>query len=251
MKQASNPLLRLINQGSLVSQILIGMLLGILLAYLAPSVAISAGLLGSLFVGALKAVAPVLVFILVTAAIAGHRKGQQTRMRPLILLYMFGTLCAAGVAVGASFLFPSSLKLVAGQTGLTPPGGIAEILGNLLSNLVSNPVKAIGDANYIGILAWAVALGLCLRQASEQTRNVIQDLANAVSAIVKGVIRCAPLGILGLVASTLAQSGFDTLLGYGQLLAVLLGSMLFIALVVNPLIVLWMTRQNPYRNNFV
>lgn len=241
----ASPIQRLLNL-SLVSQIIIGLILGLLLAYFAPAAAQASSLLGTLFVGALKAVAPILVFILVLAAVTGHQQGTQTRMRPLLLLYVFGTFSAALVAVLASFAFPTSLKLVAGASQITPPGQITEVLGNLLFNLVSNPIKALADANYIGILAWALALGLPLRHASEATRNLIQELAGAVSTLVRAVIRCAPLGILGLVAGTLAESGFGALLGYAQLLVVLLGCMLFIALVVNPLIVFGVTRQNPY-----
>ncbi|MCS3456118.1 serine/threonine transporter SstT [Aeromonas rivuli] len=241
-----HPLLRLINRTSLVSQILIGLIVGIVLALLAPEWAKSAGLLGNLFVGALKAVAPILVFVLVTASITGHKQGQKTNIRPLLGLYLFGTFAAALVAVLASFMFPSSLHLVANTADVTPPGGIIEVLQTLLFNVVSNPVKALMEANYIGILAWAIALGIVLRHASESTKVLVSDLSDGVSIIVKAVIRCAPLGILGLVASTLAETGFEALLGYAHLLMVLIGSMLFIAFVVNPLIVFWKIKRNPY-----
>jgi serine/threonine transporter len=246
MKPSTNPLVRFIKNSSLVSQILVGLVLGCLLAWLAPSQAKLAGLLGSLFVGALKAVAPVLVFILVTAAISGHKHGQKTSIRPLLVLYLFGTFCAALVAVMASFAFPSELQLVSNTQEITPPGGIGDVLGTLLFNVVSNPVKALMDANYIGILAWAVALGLALRHASDSSKALLTDLSHSVSCIVKWVIRCAPLGIFGLVASTLAESGFSALMGYAHLLIVLLGCMLFVALVVNPLIVYWKLKRNPY-----
>jgi serine/threonine transporter len=241
-----HPLLRLINRTSLVSQILIGLIVGIVLALLAPEWAKSAGLLGNLFVGALKAVAPILVFVLVAASITGHKQGQKTNIRPLLGLYLFGTFAAALVAVLASFMFPSSLHLVANTADVTPPGGIIEVLQTLLFNVVSNPVKALMEANYIGILAWAIALGIVLRHASESTKVLVSDLSDGVSIIVKAVIRCAPLGILGLVASTLAETGFEALLGYAHLLMVLIGSMLFIAFVVNPLIVFWKIKRNPY-----
>ncbi|MCS3459191.1 MULTISPECIES: serine/threonine transporter SstT [Aeromonas] len=241
-----HPLLRLINRTSLVSQILIGLIVGIVLALLAPEWAKSAGLLGNLFVGALKAVAPILVFVLVAASITGHKQGQKTNIRPLLGLYLFGTFAAALVAVLASFMFPSSLHLVANTADVTPPGGIIEVLQTLLFNVVSNPVKALMEANYIGILAWAIALGIVLRHANESTKVLVSDLSDGVSIIVKAVIRCAPLGILGLVASTLAETGFEALLGYAHLLMVLIGSMLFIAFVVNPLIVFWKIKRNPY-----
>lgn len=241
-----HPLLRLVNNTSLISQILVGLVFGILLALFAPEWAKAAGLLGSLFVGALKAVAPLLVFVLVMAAIIGHKQGQQTNIRPLLVLYLFGTFSAAMVAVLASFLFPSNLHLVANTAEITPPGGITEVLQTLLFNVVTNPVKALIDANYIGILAWAIGLGIVMRHASESTKMLIIDLSQGVSTIVKFVIRCAPLGILGLVSSTLAETGFDALFGYAHLLAVLIGSMLFIAFVVNPLIVFWKIKRNPY-----
>ena len=246
MKPSTNPLIRLLQQTSLVSQIVVGLVLGCLLAWIAPAQAQLAGLLGSLFVGALKAVAPVLVFILVAASIASHQHGQKTSIRPLLILYLFGTFCAAVVGVVASFVFPSELQLATNTADITPPGGISEVLGTLLFSVVSNPIKALMEANYIGILAWAIGLGLALRHANAGTKELIQDLSLAVSSIVKWVIRCAPLGIFGLVASTLAESGFSALLGYAHLLVVLLGCMLFVAFVVNPLIVYWKLKRNPY-----
>ncbi|MCE9955691.1 serine/threonine transporter SstT, partial [Aeromonas rivipollensis] len=241
-----HPLIKLVNSTSLVSQILVGLVFGILLAMFMPEWAKAAGLLGSLFVGALKAVAPLLVFVLVMSAIIGHKQGQKTNMKPILLLYVLGTFLAAVVAVMASFLFPSNLHLVASSAEITPPGGITEVLQTLLFNVVTNPVKALLDANYIGILAWAIGLGIAMRHAGDSTKALITDLSHGVSSIVRAVIRCAPLGILGLVASTLAETGFDALFGYAQLLVVLIGCMLFIAFVVNPLIVFWKIKRNPY-----
>jgi serine/threonine transporter len=246
MRQTPPLFVRLINNTSLVTQILIGMVAGILLAQFIPSAAKTAGLMGTLFVGALKAVAPVLVLLLVTDSIAGHKQGQKTSIRPLLILYLFGTFCAAAVAVVASFAFPSVLHLSTQNADIVPPGGITEVLNTLLFSVVANPVKALLEGNYIGILAWAIALGLSLRHAGETTKTVITDLSNAVSSIVHGVIRCAPLGIMGLVASTFAETGFSALLGYAHLLAVLIGCMVFVALVVNPLIVFWKIKRNPY-----
>jgi serine/threonine transporter len=207
---------------------------------------IAIGLLGDLFIAALKAVAPVLVLVLVAAAIAGHEKGQPTHVRPILLLYLISTLAAALVAVVASFLFPTTLVLNAPPVGGEPPGGILGVLKNLLLGAVSNPVKALLEANFIGILTWAIGLGVMLRHAAASTRQMLFDLADAVSSLVKVVIRFAPLGIFGLVGATLAESGLGALLGYGQLLAVMVGCMLFVALVMNPLIVYWKTRRNPY-----
>ncbi|MEZ8437394.1 serine/threonine transporter SstT [Vibrio splendidus] len=235
-----------IARGNLVLQILAGIVFGVVLAMVSPSAAQDAGLLGSLFVGALKAVAPILVFILVAASIANQKKGQHTHMRPIIVLYLIGTFSAALTAVVLSFMFPTTLTLVAGAEGTNPPQGIAEVLHTLLFKLVDNPVSALMNANYIGILAWAIGLGLALHHASATTKAVFEDLSHSVSHIVRFIIRLAPFGIFGLVSTTFATTGFDALASYGQLLAVLLSSMLIIALVVNPLLVFVKTKQNPY-----
>ena len=244
---SGNPILHMMNRVSLVKQIVIGLVLGIALAWLSPQAGVAVGLLGSLFVGALKAVAPVLVFVLVMSAIAQHQKGNEAYVKPIIVLYLIGTFLAALSAVVASFMFPTNIILVpTGGIDVTPPSGIVEVLKTLLMNLVANPVNAIANANYIGILAWALVLGAALRHASEGTRTMIADMADAVSTVVKWVIRFAPLGIFGLVASTIAETGFGALVSYARLLAVLVGCMLFIALVVNPIIVWWKIRSNPY-----
>lgn len=231
---------------SLISQISIGLVLGVALALIAPGATSSVALFGDLFIAALKSVAPVLVFVLVTAAIASHEHGQPTHVRPILMLYVIGTLAAALVAVIASFAFPTTLVLNAPAATGTPPAGILVVLKNLLLSAVTNPFKALMEANFIGILAWAIALGMVLRHANAATRAMLNDLADAVSSIVHVVIRFAPLGIFGLVAATLGDSGLDALLGYGRLLLVIVGSMLFVALVVNPLIVFWKIRKNPY-----
>ncbi|MDO5640132.1 MAG: serine/threonine transporter SstT [Neisseria sp.] len=244
---SGNPIWHAFNRISLVQQIVIGLVLGILLAWISPAAGAAVGLFGALFVGALKAVAPVLVFVLVMSAIAQHQKGNEAYIKPIIVLYLVGTFLAALSAVVASFLFPTEIALVhAGDVEVTPPSGIVEVLKTLLMNLVANPVNAIANANYIGILAWALVLGAALRHASEKTRLVVADLADAVSAVVKWVIRFAPLGIFGLVSATIAETGFGALIGYAKLIAVLVGCMLFIALVVNPAIVWWKIRSNPY-----
>lgn len=239
-------LLRRLAQGSLVKQILIGLILGVLLATVSKPAAVAVGLLGTLFVGALKAVAPVLVLMLVMASIANHQQGQKTSIRPILFLYLLGTFAAALTAVLFSFLFPSTLHLNAAAESITPPSGIVEVLRGLLMSMVSNPIDALLNANYIGILVWAVGLGFALRHGNETTKNLINDMSHAVTFIVKVVIRFAPLGIFGLVASTLATTGFETLWGYAQLLLVLVGCMLLVALVINPLLVFWKIRRNPY-----
>ena len=237
----------------LVTQIAIGLVLGILVGVLVRNTAAAGAvveigaILGSLFVGALKAVAPILVFALVTSAISQHRSGNPTNIRPILVLYLVGTFAAAVVAVGASFMFPSQLLLSGVEAASNEaPTGIGEVMRHLLMNLVSNPIQALANANYIGILAWALVLGTAFRQASEQTRTLINDVAEAISKVVRGVIRFAPLGIFGLVLVTIVKEGFDKLGFYLHLLAVLLGAMLFVALVVNPIIVFTQTRRNPF-----
>ena len=230
----------------LVPLIIIGLILGVLIGWLAPNIGIALGLLGTLFVGALKAVAPILVFILVMATISQHRSGNEVYVKPVLIMYMFGTFLAALTAVGASFLFPTELILVNANIEQVPPANLQEVLTNLLMNLVANPVQAIAEANYIGILAWAIIIGFALRQASDTARAVVSDFSDAISQVVKWVIALAPFGILGLVANTVAETGFAALAGYARILMVLVGCMLFIALVVNPIIVLVKTGKNPF-----
>ncbi len=213
----------------------------------APSAALAVGLLGTVFVSALKAVAPILVLVLVASSIANHRQGQKTHIRPILVLYLFGTLAAAMVAVAASFMFPVTLQLgVPSAAELSPPGGIGEVLRNLLMQIVDNPIHALQAGNYIGILAWAVGLGMALRYAADSTRTALADLSDAVTRLVRAVIQLAPIGIFGLVAETVAATGLETLLDFVRLLVVLLGCMLFVALIANPLIVALVTRGNPY-----
>ena len=237
----------------LVPQIVVGLLLGVLIGWLANGSAWAAQvgsvgeILGGLFVGALKAVAPVLIFVLVMAAVSQSRYGTATNMRPILVLYLLGTFAAALTAVAASFMFPSTLVLSGVDAAdRSAPGGIGSVLRDLLMKLVSNPVQAIAEANYIGILAWALVLGVALRSTDERTRALVADLAAAVSKVVRWIIRFAPVGIFGLVLTTIIVEGFRGIGAYVQLLAVLVGAMLFVALVVNPLIVFSQTRKNPY-----
>lgn len=241
------PLLYWLQRTSLVTQIVMALIAGIAFAFLFPSATPGVALLGTLFISALKAVAPVLVLILVMASISNHRPGDSTLIRPVLWLYVVGTLAAAIVGVFASMLFPSTLVLqTAAATSIAPPGNVQEVLMALVLSAVDNPVNALLKANYIGILVWAVGLGLALRHASEGTRKLLGDLSNAITLIIQGVIRCAPLGIFGLVAATFADAGTAALLGYAHLLTVLVGCMLFVALVVNPLIVFAKIHRNPY-----
>ncbi|MEO2075856.1 MAG: serine/threonine transporter SstT [Bacillus sp. (in: firmicutes)] len=234
------------NQLSLVKQIIVGLIIGIILAVSIPDVAKPVAIFGSLFVGALKAIAPVLVLFLVMSAIAQHKSGQKTNMKTIIVLYLLGTFLAGFIAVIVSFVFPVSLTLGKGAEDVTAPGGVVEVLKTLLLNVVDNPVKAIFNANYIGILAWAVLLGLALKNAADTTKTLIANFSDAVSKLVTWVIRFAPLGIMGLVFDSITANGIESLLSYGKLLAVLIGCMLLVALVVNPIIVFVNIRQNPY-----
>lgn len=203
-------------------------------------------ILGDLFVGGLKAVAPVLVLFLVMSAISKHKTGQKTNMKSVLSLYLVGTFLAGTAAVLASFIFPLSLKLTTGVSDIEPPGGITEVLKNLVFNIVSNPVTALQDGNYIGILTWAILLGIALRHSSEATKNMLSDIAEAVSNLVRIVIRFAPLGVLGLVFSAVSQNGVAIFKDYGKLILLLVGVMVFDAIVINPIIVFIRTRQNPY-----
>lgn len=233
------------NNISLVKRIIMGLILGTILALVVPS-ATPIALLGSLFVGALKAIAPVLVFFLVMAALCQHKEGKKTNMKSIVALYLLGTLIAGMVAVIASFMFPIKLTLVAGAEGVTPPGGVGEVLQTLLMNVVSNPVSSLANANYIGILTWALVFGLALKNSSESTKQVIINISDAVSQAVRWIINLAPFGIMGLVFDTIATAGIESLFSYGQLIVLLVGCMAFVALVVNPILTFIAIRKNPY-----
>lgn len=234
------------NKISLVKRILIGLIIGILLALTIPNVAKPIVIFGSLFVGALKSVAPILVFFLVISAICQHKQGQQTNMKSIIFLYLLGTFLAGLVAVIASFLFPITLTLGSGVSKMAPPGGVVEVLKALLMNVVDNPVMALYNANYIGILSWALIIGIALKNASSSTKTMISNVSDALSQVVKWIINFAPLGIMGLVFDSISTQGIESLLSYGQLIMLLVGCMLFIALIVNPLIAFIGIRKNPY-----
>ncbi len=234
------------NKISLVKRILVGLVIGILLALTIPNIAKPIVIFGSLLVGALKSVAPILVFFLVISAICQHKQGQQTNMKSIIFLYLLGTFLAGLVAVIASFLFPITLTLGSGVSKMAPPGGVIDVLKALLMNVVDNPVMALYNANYIGILSWALIIGLALKNASSSTKIMISNVSDALSQVVKWIINFAPLGIMGLVFDSISTQGIESLLSYGQLIMLLVGCMLFIALVVNPLIAFIGIRKNPY-----
>ena len=241
-------------QGNLVKRIAIGLILGLLVALVNPSIqqtldfnlASNVGVLGQVFVKALRAVAPILIFFLVMAALAKKKVGSKSNMKEIIVLYLLGTFLAAVIAVIASMLFPSEVALAVREDASAAPQSVGEVLLALVLNVVDNPLNAIFKANFIGVLAWSIGLGLALRHASENTKQTVADFAEAISAIVRLIISFAPLGVFGLVAETLSDKGLSALGGYAQLLVVLIGTMLFTAFVINPLLVYWKIRRNPY-----
>ena len=242
-------------QGSLVKRITIGLVLGILLALISPTLepvlngvnlAEKAGFLGKVFVRGLRAVAPILVFVLVIAAIANKKADSKSNMKDVLILYALGTFLASLTAVAVSFMFPTKIALVVGEGSLNPPGNVGEVLGAVLFNALENPISALVNANFIGILSWAVGLGIVFRHASDVTKNVVNDFSEGISKIVYFVIALAPFGVFGLVAETLADKGLGALADYARLLVVLVGAMLFVAFVINPALVFWKIRSNPY-----
>ncbi|MDO4289322.1 MAG: serine/threonine transporter SstT [Eubacterium sp.] len=233
------------NSLSLITRIVIGLVIGAVLGLTVPQVT-GIAVLGDLFVGALRAVAPVLVFVLVISSLSNAKEGGGKNMRVVIVLYMVSTLIGALIAVVGSFLFPQTLILKDAATDVAPPSGVLEVLENLLLNVVANPVDALVNANYIGILTWAVIFGLALKLASDHTKGMLQDVSEAVTKAVHWIIYCAPLGILGLVFDTVSTNGLGIFTDYGKLLLLLVGCMFFTALVTNPLLTFLCTRRNPY-----
>ena len=231
---------------SLVSQIIVAIILACLLATLSPESAKTFGMLGSLFVSALKAVAPILVLVLVTSAIANQKLDSSAELKPIIGLYFLGTLSAAFIAVLLSFAFPTELTLDLAGASANPPQKLTEVLATLAFKVVENPITAIATGNFIAVLAWGLGLGFSLKHASASSKAMVHDLSEAISSIVRMVIRFAPLGIFGLVANTVATTGFSALGEYSHLVVVLISAMLIIALLVNPLIVFIITKKNPY-----
>lgn len=237
----------IINEVALIKQIAVGLLIGIMLAVFVPKAVPVVAIFGDLFVKALKGVAPVLVFFLVMNAMAKKKDNGEANMRPIIILYMIGTFFASLVGVSLSFLFPTTLQLQLADAKVAPPSGIVEVLHNLILSVVDNPVSALLHANYIGILAWAVIFGIAMNLAgSDSTKAVLDDIAKAITLVVKWVIRFAPLGIMGLVATSISDSGLSAIIGYVHLLGVLIGSYFLVALVMNPLIVYMNIHKNPY-----
>lgn len=230
---------------SLVIRILIGLIIGAALGLIVPQ-ATAIGILGDIFVGALKAIAPLLVFFLVISSLSNATNSHGGVIRTVIILYMFSTFLAAFIAVIASRLFPVEMVLVDAVTDTAAPQGVVEVLKNLLLNVVSNPVSSLANANYVGILAWAVLIGLAFKAANDMTKKVLNDISAALSQVVTWIINLAPVGILGLVFTTVSENGMDIFTSYGKLLLLLVGCMLFIYFVTNPILVYWCIRKNPY-----
>lgn len=242
-----NPLVTFVKKVPLIEQIAIGLVIGIMLAIFVPSAVPFVSIFGDLFVSALKGVAPVLVFILVMNAMTQRKSDGDTNMKPIVTLYVLGTFAASLVGVTLSFLFPVTLQLSIGNSEINPPSGIAQVLHTLIMNVVDNPVNALLRANYIGILAWAVIIGLAMHSvAKEETKKVFDDLSKGITIVVSWVIRFAPLGIMGLVTQSISASGLSALLSYLKLLGVLIASYALVALVMNPIIVFAKIHRNPY-----
>lgn len=233
------------NSISLVLRIVIGLAIGLVLAMLVPE-ATWISLFGTLFVGALKAIAPVLVFVLVASSLAQSRERLGSQFTTIIVLYLISTFLAAVVAVLASTLFPVTLEQLGSAADSTAPSSIGDVFKTLLSNVVANPVDALANGNYLGILFWAVILGVALRSAAETTKIALSNASEAVATAVRWIINLAPFGILGLVFDAVSTSGLSIFTDYGKLLLVLVGCMLFSALVINPIIAFIAIHKNPY-----
>ena len=230
---------------SLIKRILVGLILGAIIGAVGPAGIEAITLLGNLFVGALKGVAPILVFFLVLSALASAQG--KTNMKTIIILYLVSTFAAAIVSVVATTIFPVELTLTSAEgVSQSSPSNVWEVLTTLLMNAVSNPVEALVKANYIGILVWAVVLGLAMRSASQSANDVFNDISTAVSTVVGWIIQLAPFGIFGLVYTSVSPNGLDIFVEYGQIILLLVACMFFIALVVNPLMVFVVTRKNPF-----
>ena len=231
---------------ALIKLIAAGLVIGIIIALAAPQAVPAVAVLGDLFVRALKGIAPVLVFVLVMNALAQKNSDASAAMKPIVRLYVFATFCASLVAVAFSFAFPTALHLQVADAQLAPPSGIVEVLHNLILSVVDNPIHALATANYIGILGWACLAGIALHSASDTTKDMLNDFAKTVTKIVQWVIRFAPFGIMGLVANAIGTNGLGALLGYVQILGVLLAAFFSVALIMNPLIVYLHIHRNPY-----
>ncbi len=245
---AVKKVLMLYNGASLILRIIIGIVIGVVLALIVPQ-AEWISMLGNLFVGALKAIAPVLVAVLVAASLCQGNAKLDRRFGLVIFFYILSTYLAAVAAVTASFIFPQTITLTSevAKTEIAAPGGLGDIVRGLLNSIIANPIEALSNGNYLGILFWAVIIGMALKRfASENTQELMRNLSDAVTQVVRWIINLAPFGILGLVFTTVSESGFDVFVTYGKLMLLLVCTMLTVAFVINPLIVALSLRSNPY-----
>lgn len=240
---------RLLN-GNLVLRILVAMVLAVVLSFIDEELAKQVGILGEIFVKSLRAVAPLLIFMLILSTIANKPIGGDSKIKPVLLLYFIGTFAAALVAVAISFMFPVKLQLVHNVANISPPGGVTDVLRTVIFNLIDNPTQALVNGNFLGILVWSIGLGLALRKASDSTKAVLADLSDAVFKVVKFVIALAPVGIFGIVAETIVVNGAETFISYAKLLAVLLSGFFIVMFILNPLIVFFKIKRNPYPLTF-
>lgn len=238
-------LLEFLKDLSLLKRIAIGILLGIICGIFLPHLTFIT-IFGSLFVGALKAIAPILVFVLILASISQHDSENKSYLKPVITLYLAATLCASVVSVLASFIFPVKIALQHITSQQAAPQSINEVLNTILTNIVQNPLQAMIEGNYLAVLFWSALIGFALRLASPAVKKATQEIAQAITLVVQLIIAFAPLGIFGLVFQSVATTGLKGLLQYGQLLLLLVGSMFFVALVVYPIMVFFLIKENPY-----
>lgn len=244
----NNPIAKIFNAIPFIMQVILGLVIGILIALVYPYDKTVIPTFGTIFVSALKAMAPILVFVLVSSAIAGHTKGTKTNMTPVIVVYFVSMALASLLALIVSYIFPTTFPSLANTTaGVTPPQGISEVLLNFIMQAVDNPVNALLNGNYVAILVWGITFGLMFRVAHEPTKLVLDDLSQTVAGVVRMIIRFAPLGVMGLVYSSCTQEGgFTNLLNYVQVVLVLVGTMLTVAFVINPAVAFIYCRKNPY-----
>ncbi|VFP87434.1 Serine/threonine transporter SstT [Candidatus Erwinia haradaeae] len=244
MRKAYNRCLKL----SLITQIIIGLICGVVFAWLSESYAIAVGILGELFINALKAIAPVLVLMLILTSIASYHKRKNSNIRKVIVLYLFSTFSASMVALIASYFIPQHLTLKTTTTGASviPPSSILEVLHGFLISMITNLIEALMTSNYISILIWGVGLGFAFRNSSDNTHVFLKDISDAITQLVCVIMKFAPIGIFGLISSSLASTGFHAVWQYAHLISLLIGCMLIIALLLNPVLVWWHIRRNPY-----
>lgn len=229
----------------LVLRISLGLLIGVILGLVLPQATFIA-MLGKIFISALKGIAPILVLFLVISSLANAGKNLGARFKTVISLYLISTLIAAVVAVVASFIFPLTVTL-SGSVEASAPGKLSEVFGTLLTNMVMNPIQALSTGNYVGILFWAILVGVSVRKfTDEATKSVLCDISNAISVIISWVIQAAPFGILGLSFETVSQNGAGIFYDYGKLIVLLIACMFIQALIMNPVMVAICLKKNPY-----